>query len=81
MERRAVPHPEGSTTRLINAPFGWYLHDAALAYQRLSFRLNKAYQLWSIKERFTTGNQHCLAKTSPRLPGETFIKMLHTRII
>lgn len=45
MERRAVPHPEGSTTRLINVPFGWYLHDAALACQRLSFRLNKSYQL------------------------------------
>lgn len=45
MERRAVPHPEGSTARLINVPFGWYLHDAALACQRLSFRLNKAYQL------------------------------------
>lgn len=42
MERRAVPHPEGSTTRFINVPFGCYLHAAALAWQRLSFRLNKA---------------------------------------
>lgn len=59
---------------LINVPFDWYLHVAELACLILSFRLNKAYQLQSIKPRFTTDNQHVSAKVSPRLPGEPSLK-------
>lgn len=64
----------GSMTPLINVPFDWYLHVAELACQTLSFRLNKAYQLQSIKPKFTTGNQHGSDKVSPCLPGEPSLK-------
>lgn len=73
-------------TSLMNVTFSWYLHaihDAELACQTLSFRLNKAYQLHII--------YHAKIYKWPRMAYPkhplqsqlhfSFIKMLHTVVI